>query len=290
MSTVVRSQLLNINSKHRITGDPWDFTVTINDCLLNADKNESIKIIVLDACVNRSWYTIDTSNNSFILTYVDSAGVTQISTITVNPGYYDVFQLKHQLDLLLVGWTIGYFTPTNTYQFTPPNTGLTYAFTFQNYFCEVLGFPLSATPQGSFSTPFTSSQPVRVNLENSLCIHCDVAKTMYSCIDNFSTSVFLESDIILKIPIQSGPFDNIVYQSQGNDNFSYVLSVKNIHTMRFWLTSENNRILQIPYDWTICFKLEYSTQTASSDDSSVPAMVKSIRDYVKLIVLSKHMD
>ena len=280
-----RSQLLNINSANRVSGTPYDFFVNITNGLVMCEKHETMKMIVIDCCINKSWYTIDSSNNSFLLKTVRVGGGYRTVPYTIPVGYYDVLQLRYELSVLLVGWTIAYSSTTNTYTYTPPNNGDTYTLFFQNNACELMGFNITETPSGSYSSAFTSSIPIKVNLENAVCVHCDVSKVNNACVDNFSGQGFVDSDLLIKIPIQSDAFQNIVYQSQGNDNISYDLSLKCLHTMRLWVTDENQRPLQLPYDWTICLKIEFDRET----DLSMNDMVEDIKDDLRLIVLSQHM-
>ena len=276
-----RTQLLHINSLNRSSGYPYDFYVNINDGLVKADKGEYLTLTIIDTCINRSWYTIDSTNNTFVVTVLSVPTI-----ITIPTGYYDVNQLRYELSLLLVGWTITYSATTNCYTFTPPNTGNIYTFSFSNLCCNLLGFNITSTPSGTYSIPFTSYNPVKVNRENSVVVHCDVPKKAMSCVDNFSGQAFQESDIIVDIPIQVAPFDNAVYLNNGNDNFKYYLAGKQLHSMRFWITDENNRVLQVPYDWTICLKVEF----LKDEDIEIKDSVNQIKDYLKLIVLNDHMD
>jgi hypothetical protein len=184
--------------------------------MVKAEKNQKIKVIAVDASINRSWYTVDSTNNTF---QVFSNGVTVTYTIPI--GYYDVNTLKAQLNVLLVGWTVTYLSLTNKYMFTSLNNGHVYEFLFANRCCELLGFLITDTPMLNFSTPLTSYLPVKLNRENSIFIHTDLPTLKYAYIDNMQNSQFFESNILLKIPIQAAPFDNRVFVSNGNDNYSF---------------------------------------------------------------------
>ena len=127
--------------------------------------------------------------------------------------------------------------------------------------------------------------PVKVNKENSVLVHCDIVKKPCSTLDNINSVVFAESDVILKICNTCAPFDNMVYQSQGTDCFSYDLATKDIVAMHIYVTDENNTPLQLVFDWTLTLKMmEYS-----GDDDRMLTMVRGIRDYLHLIVLDNHM-
>lgn len=278
-----RTQLIFINSAERIYGTPYDFNIVFPDELIRADHKTRIKLIVIDACINRSYYTVDTSNDTFSIH--STSGTTTPYIIPI--GYYDVYTFKSQLlSLLPSGWSINFNTSTNTYQFQPPNDTFTYNFTtFTNNVSQLLGFPLnSPSATFSFSSPLTSSQPVKMNRENAVFIHCDIPKSEFASVDNFSGS-FEESDVICKLPMNCAPFDNLVYISQGNDSFSFLLSVGNLNNARFYLTDETGRLLHVVYDWTITLKMVYET----GDDNALLLKTNEIADYLQLMVLNKHM-
>jgi hypothetical protein len=92
--------------------------------------------------------------------------------------------------------------------------------------------------------------PVKLNRENSIFIHTDLPTLKYASVDNMQDSQIFESNILLKIPIQAALFDNIVFVSNGNDNYSFFLSSKQINSLHIWVTDETSRNLILPYDWT----------------------------------------
>jgi hypothetical protein len=67
MASVFRSEFIYITSANRISGNTYDFNLNLNDTMVKAEKNQKIKVIAVDASINRSWYTIDTTNNVFTL-------------------------------------------------------------------------------------------------------------------------------------------------------------------------------------------------------------------------------
>jgi hypothetical protein len=67
MTSVFRSELIYITSANRISGNTHDFNLNLDDTMVKAEKNQKIKVIAVDASINRSWYTIDTTNNFFTL-------------------------------------------------------------------------------------------------------------------------------------------------------------------------------------------------------------------------------
>lgn len=289
-----RSQLLLINSTHRATGTPSDFTITFHDGCIRAKPGHTLSMIVIDACMCRSWYTVSASNNTFTLTALTDTSSTQ-TLITIPVGYYDVYSMRTTLLGLLnsasvsASWAITYNPISNCYTYfynQGPATNA-FTFTFTGRCSELMGFGtlVGATAYVTYLSPLLSTAPVKLNKENAVMIHCDVAKRPCSTLDNINTTVFSESDIILKICNSCAPFDNMTYQSQGNDNFNFDLAVTSITALHIYVTDENNTPLQLNFDWTMTLKLVEWT----GYDNRLLEAVKEIKDYLNLIVLDKHM-
>lgn len=290
-----RSQIILINSTNRVTGTPYDFNLVFGDGLIHAAPGNTLRMVVIDACLNRSWYTINAGDNTFTLVAIVGTTSTYI-TITIPVGYYDVYSMRSTLLALLNAasqtsyWSITYSAITSTYVYGytqgPATTGFYFRFG-SNRCSEFMGFGpfVGTTGYISFTSTLTGVAPIKMNLENSVLVHCDVAKRPCSSLDNTNTTVFVESDVILKMCNSCAPFDNMIYQSQGNDNFNYDLAVTDITALHIYVTDENNRSLQLNFDWTITLKLI----EVAGDDERMLGIVREIKDYLNLIVLDKHM-
>lgn len=283
-----RSKLIIINSTNRVLGTPSDFTVTFHDGCIHAAKNETLNMVVIDACINRSWYTVSTSNNSFVL--LNQLGVSVTYYIPV--GFYDVNSLKGVLiGMLGTDWSITYNPIINcyTYAYNNISTMNVYSFVFSSNRCgELMGFGPYAGTNGpmSYAASLQSPFPIKINKENSVLIHCDVPKAPCATLDNCSSRIFAESDVILKICNSCAPYDNMTYQSQGNDTFSSDLAVSDITSLRFYITDENNSPLLVNFDWTITLKIIFF----KGDEEELLKVASQMRDYLNLIVLDKHMN
>jgi hypothetical protein len=277
---VNRSQLVFVNSKQRLTGQPYEFTLNFNDGLLKAEKGCFMRLTVEEATINRSWYSIQEGSNSFDL--VDSYN--NITPIVFPIAYYNAVDIRTTLaGLLPAGWTTTYDRKTNKFTITRGNDSTpSYKFVFTNGLNEVLGFRAGEEPTYTIANPsVTSTIPIRVNEENAVCIHSDMPRSKFSSMDNHDTSnkSFKESSIICKIPIQCAPFDNVVYLVQ-SPMFVFDITANNISTVRFWVTDENDRVLQLPYDWSMTFNIEHIAVSSGREP------LEDMRDYLKLMVLS----
>ena len=125
-----RTQYLYISSANRDSGSISNFKISFQNSLVQGAVGESIQCIVTEVVMNRSWYTVSPSNNSFTLL---TNGVP--STVTLPVGYYSAALLRAQLATVLVGWTISYSLLTNqfdnngSFNFTNPlNPGVPQSF------------------------------------------------------------------------------------------------------------------------------------------------------------------
>ncbi len=271
------TQVVFINSKQRISGTPYDFHINLNDGLLKAAKGEYMKITLAEATINRSWYSIQQGDDRFIIR--DNTGDT---TITFPTTYYTAIDIRSTLQSLMPNWTISYDRRTNKFTFTRPIDAKTcYKFIFSNTLYEVLGFAENEQPNFTIASPtITSTNPIRANAENAVFIHTNLPRGKMSSLDNhnLTNKTFRESTIFAKIPIETAPFDNIVY-SMNTDIFSYKLNAIDINNIRFWITDENERVLKLPFDWSCTVLIEHIP--LNEQDS-----VKDIKDLLSLMVLS----
>jgi len=271
-----RNQVVFINSKQRVSGTPYDFYVTFNDGLLKADKNTFMKITLAEATINRSWYSIQEGTNTFIL-----RGNSDV-VIEFPIAYYNALDVRATLQQILPsGWLVSYERKTNKFTFTRPVDGVaSYKFIFSNQLSEVLGFEESEEPTMTLASPLVvSTNPIRVNAENAVFIHSNLPRGKMSSIDNHNivNNNFKESTVFAKIPINVQPFDNIVYEMNA-PVFSYTLNT-DVHSVRFWITDENENVLKLPYDFSMTLMIEH--MLIQKDDP-----LKNIEDYIKLMVLS----
>lgn len=278
-----RTQYLYINSAGRKAGTISDFTIDIQSSLVRGEPTESLIATVCTCVINRSWYTVSAPYNTFsILTN----GVS--STFTFLPGYYSVKDVRSALLQGLPGWVASYAGLTNKFSFQPPVVPLTsYSFSFSNSCCSLLGFLITDTPTittDSFgsASPIISTLPAKVNIENSVLIHCDLPKVRCAAVDNLSGSAFLESDILISIPVTCAPFDNVSYIDNGGGTYMADLALSYIHGARFWITDERGNPLILQYDWLIVMKLIYTMPDSMDSGNNI----KKIADDLRLIVLS----
>ena len=199
-------------------------------------------------------------------------------------SYYNALDVRTTLSgLLPSGWSVLYDKKTNKFTFVRANTLTTwYKFVFNNSLYEVLGFNEGEQPIFTIAAPtVVSTVPIRVSEENAVIIHTDIARRKFSSIDNHDTvnKNFKEATILAKIPIEAPPYDNIIYHIQ-EPIFMYDLTADSLTTVRVWITDENERKLQLPFDWSMALKFDFIPNASNNDP------IMEVRDLLKLMVLS----
>ena len=274
-------QLLYISSANRSSGTPGDFVVRVESSLFAAfSDTERSQITCLDATMSRSWYTVDAPRNTFLV----QSGVVPF-TVTITPGYYDVYSFKRQVLAapVMSSWSMTYASSTNKYTLTPPAGG-TWTLSFPNDCSELLGFPVGAEISGTSTSPIVSLIPIRMNRESSVLIQTDLAREKNASCDNINDSDFSEGNILLRIPIDAAPFDNLTYHASSSDLYTSFITSQRLSSIRIWLTDDRGRPLNPLYDWSMCWRVEYRQGEMSFDD--IADRLDTLNDSMRLLILN----
>lgn len=248
-SKCIGSKFIHISSRNRTYGSQSDFTVNIpSDVFENKLDNQYLKLNLQEITLNRSWYNVseENENNTFTLY---SANDNVIYEITLESGSYNVNQLKDALNKLLdKEYVVSYNSITNKYTFTASNPN--------NYIEggvaeQLLGLEYGVNHTGTF----TSTRPVDMTSINTVYLHSDIAK-VNEIFDNLNNKVMAGSTILARIPISVAPFSNINYTNYLNTNDGIKLAVKQLDSIRFFLTDERGNKLNLTSNFTMVLKLE----------------------------------
>ena len=106
---VLSQNLIYITSANRLSGTPSDFTVSLPNSVLANPWGGKTRVTVVDAIMNRCFYSVRSINNSFSVTQTNTGAVTQYQVPT---GNYTLQSWQTALSALLPGWTITH-NPTN---------------------------------------------------------------------------------------------------------------------------------------------------------------------------------
>ena len=278
----IRSQIIHINSVNRVSGTPGDFRVQMDHALHRLENFKgTIRVEPVQCVVNRSWYTIDDSNNTFAVFDGET-----LYEYEVPVGFYNVKSFIQTLGDLLKGWLLGWEQLTNTYSFRPPNNGLTYNLIMSSYVCVLMGLDFGKEYEVSYDAPLRSLRPVKMTHESVLLVHSELPRSKMSAVDNLNTPQMRESTILLKIPILEAPFDNLCWRSNSRDIISFDLTQSYLSQMHIWLTDEFGRAIRPAYDWTISLRVDYIENTVDQQRETVD-LLRSIKDYVRFAILSQ---
>lgn len=277
------STVIFLNSKQRVSGTPYDYYINFNNELIKAPKGHYIQFSVLQASINRSWYSIQEGENTFQIT----TNIGGVQTVTIPVGYYNAIDLRVQLQSTLPTWTFLYDKKINKFTFTAPNDWVGIAwrrFIFSNSsISDLFGFDQTETPTFTQATPtVVSSKPVKVNEDQAILIHTNLPRQKFSALDNTSKNI-VESDVLCALPINSAPFDNVVYTRNSLDDFTYNVLAHVVHSMRIYVTNEQNTLLRLPYDWQMTLQVKYIPYEQDSNKF----VLENIRDMIRLFMLNQ---
>ncbi|EFJ42698.1 hypothetical protein VOLCADRAFT_97121 [Volvox carteri f. nagariensis] len=256
-----------------------DFWVTLPHAAIKLDCTRGrIKVSVVSAVVNRSWYSVTAANSAFAV--FDGSST---ANLTLPEGYYDVNSLHTTLAVLLPGWGVTYLRLTNKFRFQPPADGKTYRFSFPGYMYELLGFQRGSQPTGTSANPLVSQHPVKLNRENTLCVHASLPKEWGAVVDNLATSGFVEGHVLVSIPIDAAPFDNITFAANESDMYTYALSAQHLDEICFWVTDDTGRTLEPQYDWCMMLRVIYTEGDDALDTLSGSRALGSVGGAIRKV-------
>jgi hypothetical protein len=292
MDTVVRErlQIVHINSYNRISGTPYDYVVEFANGLIRLDGDGSIKLEPIQAVMNRSWYTVDDTNNNVQIEWSNPDGSDAMVLLVVIPtGFYNVKSFMDALSKALPIFVVGWEPIQSKYVFTPQDDGKIYKIVCTSWLCSLMGFELGTQYELSYNAPLKSALPIKMTHESVVLVHCDLAKSTNTAVDNFNSLLDMrESTIVVKIPIDKPPFDNLIWRSMSPGIVSFDLATTNITSLRVWLTDEFLRPLKVAYDWTMTLKftIREGKNSGLSDANNMISLLSSIKDYLHYQVLS----
>lgn len=273
---VERTQILHLNSATRDVGSPTRFTCLLEDGLVKATEKQTIRVTVLDVVINRSWSNVREGNNMFTV----QRGTGPVQPLYLSFGYHTVLTLRTNLQQLLAGWAVTYNKLLNGFTLQPPNDGQTYKLGFPQPSHQFLGAAAGSAPTATFAAPFVSPLPVMVSTVSVVRIHSDLPRTVNSSVDNTFAGT---SDILCNVPVCCPPFDYVIYKGN-REEYSYLLTVKDLTQVTLYVTDQEGRTLQVPLDWSITLKIDYlSTSTLDS----IRTGVQRLADYGQYMVLGR---
>ncbi len=233
MSIITKKTIYYIDSHQRTSGTHYNFTFPIPF----PPNNDYTHVCLLSAVIPKSYYLVQQGYNTFTLR---ENGID--TTVTVPIGNYSATSFRTVVQGLLntsssQGWTYSITYPTisssaNTGKYTFTCTGGNPSFIFTNGLYEQFGFDPNST-NTFVAGQLVSKDVIKMQVEDTLYLHSDIGTNG-------------KDDILNEIFIGSSPdYSSIKYQCIDVDAYSKELQTNNSNTYKFWLTNEDDILMDL---------------------------------------------
>lgn len=233
MSIITKKTIFYVDSHQRLSGEHNNFAYKIQ----LPPNNDYTHVCLLSAVIPKSYYLVQNNYNTFILR---ENGVD--TSISVPIGNYGATSFKTVLQGLLnsnssQGWiyTITYpniSISANTGKYTFTCVGGNPSFIFTDGLYEQFGFEPNSTNTFSAGV-LVSGDVIKMQVEDTLYLHSDIASNG-------------KDDILNEIFISNSPdYSSIKYQCPDVDAYSKELQTNTSNTYSFWLTNEDNILMDL---------------------------------------------
>jgi hypothetical protein len=287
MVKVIKSQILYIDSQDRPLGQSSsNFSLLIPKGFIEiSNQNQKIRITLLDALIPRNFWSITSTNRTFILNINGT-----LYNINLPLGFWNVNQLATQLKTLLetangsYNWTILYNQNINYFIFSFTTSGSSnVSFIFSSNDCaDFLGFSNNTTNIFIGNT-LTSVKGINLQGENCIYIRTNISNEIpnieYSQQGNFSVS-----NILARIPISVAPFQNIIYQDYSN-TYSVISEQNYIDNITITITDRFQSIIDLQTEWSFSLKIEI---IETDDIMRLNDNSQNMNDILRLILLQQN--
>ena len=258
---VVDKKLIFIDSSERDSGTTDDFTVSLPSHLLTREPHQSMRLVLNDLVLPYTWYNVQETNRTFMIQELHNDP--NHIQIDLDEGSYHVLQLRDHINTKLAASTL-----QDTYNVTYDEVASKFTITAQHDYStyvlhlpvgsayKLLGFAVNIvnTAYNFTDGKITSTKAVNMMFADALYLYCDLPTTNI----NKSTgdkSTFHLSSAFAKIPVNTGPFSNIIY-TNANDDYTTNVPDKFINTMRFHFRTGDHKPITLNDDFSFTLKLE----------------------------------
>lgn len=266
---ISEKKIFYINSENRLSGTNSNFTFRID----TKNNDDFDYVVLLQASIPKSYYLISEGSNTFILNETGNDTI-----ITLPNGNYSRSSYRAQLETSLNagspnGWTYTVTIPnssqtgeTGHYTFNVANNGgIQPYFAFvENSIHEASGFQPNSINY-FVGDQLISSDVVKLQREDALFIHSDMCSNG-------------SDDILQEIyTFDSIDFSNIVFINQDVEAYSKLITNKNSHVFRFYLTDDFSNEINLNGQ-----NMNFTIMLYKKDDT-----LKLIRDFIKIKLLEE---
>lgn len=276
------NQVVNvfISSNNKTNGTVYDFVVNFQENYLKCEKDETIKINLINFNCDNSFYNIKNGvNNQFeIIRKNLSNEIIETIPLSIEEGNYNVFQLRDHLNVLMSGYVkVSYSKIKNIYQYEDIYNDVNFKIYINIINCnQFMGLDAETLIDNTYS------YNVNMNYRNKVILKVNGITFERASIENYGKYDKFEQSSMLfiydKTDIQ--PNMRISYQNQdGGDSFNYNIYDKSITSLRFLILDENDNPYTDMKDYNMI--LQFSVIKRNNDEMIV--LSRAITDYLKNI-------
>jgi len=289
---VIDKQLLFVSSGERSSGTISNFQITLPSHLLTCQPHQQLRVILDDIVLPYTWYNVQEGNRHFQV--VENGGTP--FTVSLTLGSYHAQQMRAHLEERLTYYSTQHgqsYTYTVsfdevsakfTFKIASPTGVNKFSFTASNE--SITAYKLLGFGKGSENTfsgeTLSSSGSVSMMLTDALLFHCDLLNNNVDKSTGLKTT-FHTSDVFGKMPIDTSPFNNLIFQNQ-NDDYMITVPDKRITEMRFWLTTIEHTHITLNDDFSFSLEIE----VLEDEEKTLISQNKGIGELLRLLVLQQH--
>ena len=276
MNTNTRNQYLLINTKFKTSGNPWELVMNFDSGLIHARDDETIKISLVKLTLPLTIHQINSTNNQ--ITFINASN--QSTTIAIDEGTYNVYELIKQLQSKYPSLTIGKFDKSqNHFIFTFSNN---HRITFIGKSNEVFGFSGNVTTPSLTIESDTTAKP---NPIDQIVIHLSGITPIFHNLDNLNTEECTLSNILSVIDVNEIPFGTLYYNNDAGE-FAISIQENQIKQLKIQLTDINGNLLNYCNlaDYSMILKVEFT-----NNDAEFVELMRDIKEYSKYSFLAQTM-
>ena len=282
MPTLSRSHYLYLQSKHRNSGTPSNYSIKLPPSLIQCDEEfERIRVTIMNFNVYNSWYMINAGFNTINFYNMVTNTTTSVS---IPGGSYSYYRLAAEINNLYADCTCTWLQDSNKMCFTFTDS---HQMSFDGIY-NILGFQQGEQPEG---TTIVSSQTmipvpttgILINLINQMPYHGAIN------LDNL-TGFMRPSTVLARVGINASPFQLITYSNvTENDNGIYI-STNNLNELEFLFTTPDQVEMTYLPDHDLLIKVEVWAVDDESNMQTLMEDISAIKQTLSDLFLMKHLE
>eukprot|EP01051_Picozoa_sp_SAG22_P017947 SAG22_NODE_2893_length_2120_cov_98.588817_2_plen_303_part_00 len=293
---IVDKRMVFINSNERDGGTISDFTIGLPPNLLTRNNNQSMRMVLNDLVLPYTWYNVQSSNQTF---NVRENSESDLFECILTPGSYHVLQLRDHLKNRLdyyssvygfdYTYTVTYDEVAATFTFQANKSGFTPIVSFEfdstsSY--RLLGFQPNSV--NHFATVdnqqvLVSTKSVNMMFTDALYLHCDLPTSNVNK-GAGDKSTYSVSHAFAKIPVNTTPFSNIIYNNV-NDDFVNNIPERFLNTIRFKFHTLEHNDIELNDDFSFTLKIEI----IEDDERLIVNQNTAIGELLRTLLLQQHV-